>query len=77
MACPTCDHTMHRLCDEWFWCPRCGTIRKPGNKYGDKPRLVGRVRDMLSRIGIFKVTEIAMTTGVLESIMLPEERPKV
>ncbi len=27
MACPTCDHTMKGLGAEWFWCPRCGTLR--------------------------------------------------
>lgn len=30
MSCPSCSHTMHRLSNEpvYFWCPRCGTIRR-------------------------------------------------
>ena len=33
MPCPTCDHTMQSLGAppgrlQWFWCPRCGTIRE-------------------------------------------------
>ncbi len=25
--CPTCDHTMHSLADNIWWCPRCGTVK--------------------------------------------------
>jgi hypothetical protein len=32
MSCPTCDHTMQLLAGEWFWCPRCGTV-KHGERY--------------------------------------------
>ncbi len=27
MSCPNCDHTMHRLTDDLFWCPRCGSLK--------------------------------------------------
>lgn len=27
MACQTCDHTMHNIADDTFWCPRCGTVK--------------------------------------------------
>lgn len=29
MACPTCDHTMHKIAaqEAIFWCPRCGTVK--------------------------------------------------
>lgn len=28
MACPTCDHTMQGISDGYFWCPRCGTLKR-------------------------------------------------
>ena len=31
MACPKCGHTMQLLGNEWFWCPRCGTVKQSQN----------------------------------------------
>lgn len=61
MACPTCDHTMHRLSVErpdakevgTFWCPRCGTIKEGGNEIynSSSPMLVERCRQFKSGLG--------------------------
>lgn len=69
MACPTCSHTMHKLCGginplTVFWCPRCGTINRNG--IVDVPKLVDRVREF---------RRVFITLGLNESIDLPEARP--
>lgn len=57
MACPTCDHTMHRIgvCRPpyesvpVFWCPRCGTLKANVVTEKDEvPYLVGRVAEFAS-----------------------------
>jgi hypothetical protein len=78
MACPTCDHTMHRLRGqrEWFWCQRCGTIANDLQSSGmlpEPPKLVGRVRDLLTAIGSYE-NELARQLGVTESCLLPKDR---
>ncbi len=61
MSCPSCDHTMQALApsldagSQYFWCPRCGTIRQE-NQTGvggimvadGVPRLVERCRKLKS-----------------------------
>ena len=44
MSCPTCDHTMQRLPLHIFWCPRCGTLKTPGERE-EAPKLVERCRE--------------------------------
>jgi len=40
--CPTCDHTMHSLADNIWWCPRCGTIKTQHEPCIYEPWLVER-----------------------------------
>ena len=51
MPCPTCDHTMHQVGTDVFWCPRCGTIRQRLTKdhtEADVPRVVALVKGVVS-----------------------------
>ena len=41
MACPTCDHTMQKIAEAVWHCPRCGTIADPHGRA--VPQLVERV----------------------------------
>ncbi len=56
MSCPTCDHTMQRVGQGVFWCPRCGTLRTvlslPAAIRNDDaaPRLVDSMRDLIGLV---------------------------
>lgn len=61
MACPTCDHTMHRIgvCRPpyesvpVFWCPRCGTLKANAVTEKDEvPYLVGNLIERFERLGL-------------------------
>lgn len=71
MACPTCDHTMQGLGDQWSWCPRCGTVR--GHAAHSVPTLVMRVQNLLHGADA-DTRETCRRLGILESISAPEER---
>lgn len=90
MSCPTCSHTMQRLCEEprpFWWCPRCGTLREAsagGFVRDEAPKLVGRVRQFHERASGAsgenpKITPsgeaLWRTLGIAESISSPNERP--
>lgn len=50
MACPKCDHTLHRITAKTSWCPRCGSLIEGERNtfHTSEPRL----RELLSvRIG--------------------------
>ncbi len=48
MACVTCDHTMQRVGNLTYWCPRCGTIKVHEDSQNgiSRPWLVERVHKM-------------------------------
>lgn len=72
MSCPTCDHTMQGLADDWFWCPRCGTLQQKDDPNYDQPYLVERVRRLLAD----NVADVrAPWRGLGEAALKPEERP--
>jgi len=81
MACPTCDHTMSGLGSAWYWCPRCGTLRHAlGDLSNDEaPKLVGRVRDLVSIEGTPEVSatlyDVSRRLGIFEAIFTAEKRP--
>ena len=44
MPCPVCSHTIHRISEAYFWCPRCGSLIAPlGVPDHEAPKIVGRV----------------------------------
>lgn len=54
MACPTCDHTMHRLSGGEAWCPRCGTLRSRIDDercHDEMTMLVLRCREFSTTLG--------------------------
>ena len=71
MSCPTCDHTMQGVADD-FWCPRCGTRKLRDDVY--RPKLVGLVRDFCTDLDEFD-HQLAHEQGVYEAIYKPENRP--
>jgi hypothetical protein len=61
---------------EWFWCPRCGSIKDTAAKepFGNEtPKLVDRVRWFLDELGSTE-NEMARLAGITESCLLPKER---
>ncbi len=81
MACPTCGHTMHRIVERHFWCPRCGSLlamRVPGMPDMDVsvPSLVERCREFQEHNILLNSYKAAWRqTGIQEAISLPEGRP--
>ncbi len=83
MACATCGHTMHRIVERHFWCPRCGSLlsmRVPGMPDMDVsvPSLVERCREFqrLHRSNFDEfVGDDWRRLGFAESIAKPEDRP--
>ena len=72
MSCPTCDHTMQRL-DEWFWCPRCGTVKKTQDDYStEAPKIVRRVVQYLFSQASY--AERIFRREILECVFTPDER---
>lgn len=86
MSCPTCDHTMTaigcRVSDrDFFWCPRCGTIKTCEAEEAVVPDLVRRCRKFIDTAGtafalIPSLHEQWQWVGIKESINIPENRPK-
>ena len=76
MACPTCDHTMDRVCDGpcqgIFHCPRCGTLKTDSDVYA--PKLVGRCRNFGAFLASGTARELWVREGIAESINVPGER---
>jgi len=83
MACPTCDHTMQKIGNDWlrhecgntlvsvFWCPRCGTIKHPSSHFHTTPWLVKRVRDFTCDYELnADVSEVLRIKGILEAITI-------
>lgn len=79
MACPTCAHTMQCLEGRWFWCPRCGSIKRDTLHVNDaKPDVIERIRDFVRMLdhtpaGRWLRDEMHKC-GVLESVHVPGER---
>ena len=71
MSCPTCDHTMHGLGDQWFWCPRCGTIlnRLDREHTTSIPKAVEQVRNWLHN-----PTYISIRHLLTPMVLRPDER---
>ena len=76
MSCPTCDHTMAKICTAGvddlqrnvFWCERCGTIKILGCELPLVPDLVFRVRQHLEE------PTVATKSNLCEGALLPERR---
>lgn len=87
MPCPTCDHTLNKLCtsadgvDHWH-CPRCGTHRmmRDGWHHDTVPKAVECVRSFVRMISPGQAGRWlrgqAELSGVLESVHQPGDRPK-
>lgn len=81
MACPTCDHSMESLGIGWFWCPRCGTIRRrivdtmTTATSDSVPELVNRCRRFESHHLPDDLAGAWLVIGIRESINRPEDRP--
>ena len=90
MSCPTCDHTMERLCD-WspcdgsiFLCPRCGTVKmedgdRPAESKVYVPKLVERCRkfEIQEIVGcVSREVDKWHSLGIAESLHKPEDRPR-
>jgi uncharacterized Zn finger protein (UPF0148 family) len=76
MPCPTCDHTMQRIIDGTFWCPRCGTLKTISGDHTeiDTPMLVNRCREFEPTLGNILRDGKWRLLGIHESIYPPEER---
>lgn len=80
MACPTCDHTMHDICHQVYWCPRCGTVKGPVGSPA-VPKLVERCREFQNEVNEHELKAVWVRfqhrwrrLGIAESINLPEKR---
>ena len=89
MSCKTCGHTMHKLGTEdtvdFFWCPRCGSIKRTGwGGFEEPPKLVERCREFIAEMGDdvkhsrgffpVDVKKVWHRLGIGESILPPEQR---
>jgi hypothetical protein len=76
MTCETCDHTTSGLGNGYFWCPRCGTLKRfPQASWQTvtTPKLVERCREFGRTLGpLERVPWYRL--GIEESIYRPEER---
>lgn len=71
MAYPTCDHTMHSLTQQWWHCPRCGTLKAKDELYWpdlDIPLLVQRARDYLDDPNDLAALALGESVGRLEQV---------
>jgi hypothetical protein len=85
MPCPTCDHTMTKIVQDVYWCPRCGTLGEvvPGDSVGEyklvgeAPKLVERCREFEQRLTLVTAGDGRPwhTLGIAEAINTPENRP--
>lgn len=88
MSCPTCDHTLAKLCDDgprkWYHCQRCGTAlfrhsAAPAATVCYRPKLVDRVRQLereyIPGDEYPPLTADFIRLGLSESVNLPEDRP--
>lgn len=74
MSCPTCDHTMQGVGENWFWCPRCGTLKERQGVIVDVPSGVGQARNWLLQKS---VTEDHARSVLCEMFLSPDEREVV
>lgn len=84
MACPTCSHTLAKLCEvdrnKYFHCERCGTIVVEHSNAWETvyvPRLVERCREFHRQAVAQKTDRTAdvwRRVGIAESIQPPGER---
>ena len=59
MACKPCTHTMQRIADKWFWCPRCGTLKRDYETLDPEwftPKLVNLART-LGKVGLDAIAD--------------------
>ena len=70
--CPTCSHTMQKV-GEWYWCPRCGSLKPFGRREAEPPKLVARVQEWL---GETAEEATAHRLGIIESVFSPNARVK-
>lgn len=87
MSCPTCDHTMERICtfepdvdgdgSGVFICPRCGTYIIEGSLDSPHvPKIVSRCRSFESCLLRHTLKmDLWRNMGIAESINLPKDRP--
>lgn len=82
MACPTCDSTMQaigcRVTDKnFFWCPRCNTIRTCEGEEAIAPALVNFCRSFEKTIGGVCAEHAHQfnAAGIRDAINVPANRP--
>ena len=79
MACPTCDHTLHKVGVmpepytqvPLFWCPRCGTLKaNVVTQEHERPKLVSRTVEaaMLFRDQYGAALDELIRLGIIESV---------
>lgn len=77
MACPTCDHTMHGLGEQWFWCPRCGTVLNNEDRAATTSiaYATDQMRNFLHNPDHVKLQKLREHLATM--VMTPEERSKL
>lgn len=60
MACKTCNHTMHSIADNVFWCPRCGTLYDQMQPSQTPPKIIAHVRDVLAVLQLLRRDTVAV-----------------
>jgi hypothetical protein len=83
MPCSTCGHTMQKVTEGTFWCPRCGTLgdailNKQTDEYDlqcEAPKLVERCRRFDPTQGAAEGLYQWRRLGIEESINPPAARP--
>jgi uncharacterized Zn finger protein (UPF0148 family) len=79
VSCPTCGHTLQRVEQMTFWCPRCGTLSDGVDAAAADPlppALVRRCREFADRHipASSGYAELWTRSGIAESIRRPEDR---
>jgi Zn finger protein HypA/HybF involved in hydrogenase expression len=77
MACGTCGHTVQKVTDGIFWCPRCGSLLEAFLEHTkvEAPKLVERCREFGERVDEYWL-KTWQHLGIAEAINLPESRPQ-
>lgn len=73
MTCPACDHTMAKVADDLWHCPRCGTLISNLSINGIVPELVERCRQLRQVLSNTYLSWFRKL-GIAESIDKPENR---
>lgn len=80
MACLTCGHVMKTLGDDWWWCPRCGTLTRDDGEEGmhhEIPALVKYTRQLVAALEGQSLTShlaVMARAAAQEASLTPEER---